>query len=521
MSRFDPKKQHKDAIDWSALAWKTADEDKAAETFVIGLVAGTAIASVTTPLLGGVIGAYFIIKGIQRAATADKNKKYIRSTGCVAHVLDGGNFRAYRSQVGDDAIIEELEFAEQEGLAFSGEALDFWEDYQEQAIAPKEIASTVAVQETRLQVPMTALQSKTQIDYYDPIASTKIDVVNEMTDRISNTIIVGIPGSGKGMLVSNAIREAKRKHPNLKVFVVDPKADPKELEYYSKSCDIHKLYPCMDAKPATVAAWAEAAFDEYAKYAQANERTLLIVDEGTMLGNKLQQARSTLLIDKLTAYTSGGDSAGRNVWFIMQSPYVGGASLNLGTTSQMTSIVIAFRENIGAIAQWKSAKIFKQLSLDEVSELIEQSETGRAFYYGKTGKWYMMPPLKNYSGYDRDNRSYLPGFKAQSSEKMVDDVETVHSLEDRFSDSPEILEDQEENIQDTVLTDHEQMLLSWIITRKTTGKEYDLNSANKNLDKLVKPDDFDSKAEYLRHLARQLSEKNKGKLVNPNLFEPT
>ncbi len=107
MSRFDPKKQHRDAVDWSTVAWKIADEDKAAETFVIGLVAGTALASVTTPLLGGVIGAYFVVKGIQRAATADKNKKYIRSTGCVAHVLDGGNFRAYLNQVGNDAVIEE------------------------------------------------------------------------------------------------------------------------------------------------------------------------------------------------------------------------------------------------------------------------------------------------------------------------------------------------------------------------------------------------------------------------------
>jgi hypothetical protein len=256
------------------------------------------------------------------------------------------------------------------------------------------------------------LQSKTQIDYYDPSASTKIDVIGEMTDRISNMLIIGIPGSGKGMLVSNAIREAKSKHPKIKIFVIDPKADPKESGYWS-DCDEVKSFACMDAKPGTVAAWAEAAFDEYAIYAQKHERTLLVVDEGTMLGNKLQQAKSTLLVDKLTSYTSGGDSAGRSVWFMMQSPYVSGASLNLSTTSQMTSVVIAFSENIGALAQWKSAKIFKDLSLDEVSELIENSTTGRAIYYGKTGRWYMMPELKNFSGYDRDKREYLPGFTLQ------------------------------------------------------------------------------------------------------------
>ena len=425
MTRFDPKKQHKDAIDWSTVAWRTADEDKAAETFVIGLVAGTAIASVTTPLLGGVIGLYFITKGIQKAQQADKNKKYIRSTGCVAQVLEGGNFRAYLNQVGDEAVIKELEFADQEGLTFSNDALDFWEEYQEENPMPTKLIPS----QTALQASTTALQPQTIVDTYDPTEGARIDIISEMTDRISNIIIVGIPGSGKGMLVSNAIREAKHKHPNLKVFVIDPKADPKELAYYQGCCDQLKMYPCMDAKPSTVAAWAESAFDEYAIYAQKHDQTLLIVDEGTMLGNKLQQAKSTLLVDKLTSYTSGGDSAGRNVWFMMQSPYVSGASLNLSTTSQMVSIVIAFKENIGALTQWKGAKIFKQLSLDEVSELVENSTTGRAIYYGKTGRWYMMPELTNHSGYDRDNRKYLSDFqgvsKAEEPEVFEEPEKTV------------------------------------------------------------------------------------------------
>ncbi len=86
MSRFDPSKQNKTAVDWSVIAYQAADDDKAAQTVVIGAVIGLGIASVTTPLLGGVIGAYFVIKGIQKACDADKNKKYIKDAGCVAHV---------------------------------------------------------------------------------------------------------------------------------------------------------------------------------------------------------------------------------------------------------------------------------------------------------------------------------------------------------------------------------------------------------------------------------------------------
>ncbi|MBA3922151.1 MAG: hypothetical protein H0X31_10810 [Nostocaceae cyanobacterium] len=347
-----------------------------------------------------------MVKGLQNAFAADKNKKLIKDVGCIAHVLKPSDFRAYRSQIGDEKILAELQYADSEGMSLSADAWDFISEFN--------VKVQPALPQSRESTEAQNSPSKTAvIDYYDPNAIARIDIISEMSDRINNTIVIGIPGSGKGMLVANAIFEIKRKHLGIKVFVIDPKAEPKEAGYYS-GCDVIKSFACMDAKPSTVAVWAEAAFEEYALCAQHNERTLLIVDEGTMLGNKLSQAKSTLLVDKLTSYTSGGDSAGRNVWIMLQSPYVTGASLNLSTTSQMTSIVIAFSENIGAIAQWKSAKIFKQLSLDEVSTLIEVSSTGRAVYYGKTGRWYMMPTLTNYSGYDRDQRKYLPGFEPES-----------------------------------------------------------------------------------------------------------
>jgi hypothetical protein len=111
----------------------------------------------------------------------------------------------------------------------------------------------------------------------------------------------------------------------------------------------------------------------------------------------------------------------------------------------MTSIVIAFEENIGALAQWKSAKIFKNLSLDEVSELIEKSTTGRAIYYGKTGRWYIMPELKNYSGYDRDKREYLPGFTLQ------DDINSSGTEEQK------------------PLSKYAQLVLEWL-TEKRSGQ---------------------------------------------------
>ena len=420
MSRFNTD-LNKSPEEWGALALRDNLTDRSGHLIVAGIVGGGILASATTPLLGGILAAYCVVKGMRWAIAADKNKKLIKDVGCIAHVLKPSDFRAYRRQIGDEKILRELQYAESEGMSMSSVAWEFLEDIS--ALEQPALGSTHAKFNgvMPLTTPTDIHATRATIDYYDPTAIAKIDIISEMSERINNTIVIGIPGSGKGMLIANAIREIKRKHSSLKIFVIDPKAEPKESGYYDV-CDVIKSFACMDAKPSTVAVWAESAFEEYATYAQQQKRTLLIVDEGTMLGNKLSQAKSTLLVDKLTSYTSGGDSAGRNVWFLMQSPYVGSASLNLSTTSQMTSIVIAFSENIGAIAQWKSAKIFQQLSLDEVSNLIDSSATGRAIYYGKTGRWYMMPELNNYSGYDRDNRKYLPGFEPKDSnnEKLED-----------------------------------------------------------------------------------------------------
>ena len=437
MTRFNPEKNNKSPEEWSEVALKATQENHLQWNVIGGIVLGALAASTASPITGGLIVGYCLWDSWKKAGAIQRNQAAIAELGCVAQVLNGDEFADYARQVGNEAVMDELKFASSRGLALSDAAADFYEDnavsvaksFPTNNNTPLMVTAKTILEKAGLQPQMqTAL-----VDRYDPTADAKIDIISEMSDRVSNTIVIGIPGSGKGMLISNAVRAIKQKHPTLKVFVIDPKDDKKEAGYF-EGCDVVKGYACMDAKPGTVAAWAESAFDEYAIYAQKNERTLLIIDEGTMLGNKLQQAKSTLLVDKLTSYTSGGDSAGRNVWFMMQTPYVGGASLNLSTTSQMTSIVIAFSENIGAIAQWKSAKIFKQLSLDAVSELIENSTTGRAVYYGKTGKWYMMPELKNYSGYDRDKRKYLPGFEPQDSviDKLEDslkaDTVTEHHL---------------------------------------------------------------------------------------------
>lgn len=485
MTNFNPKSNKFTADQWQIIASETISESNAQYLVIGGIIGGFIAASATAfPPTGLLVAAWALYEAWRKTTAVNRNEQAIAKYGCVAHVLTGDNLRDYRGQVGDEEVLKQIEWADHNGYALSIDAQDFLQT-QKPFIRPqlgnKQPAFPTAshikdTQNTHLALPTVETQA---IDYYDPIASAQIDIIGEMTERISNAIIIGIPGSGKGMLVSNATRKAKSKHRNLKVFAIDPKNDSKETGYF-ECCDVVKRFACMDAKPGTVAAWAESCFDEYAIYAQKNERTLLIMDEGTMLGNKLQQAKSTLLLDKLTAYTSGGDSAGRNVWFMMQSPYVGSASLNLSTSSQMTVLVIAFEENIGALAQWKSAKIFKNLSLDQVSDLINNSTTGRAIYYGKTGQWYMMPELTNYSGYDRDKRQYLPGFTPQSNKPVAKDIEVINKLEGCLNNS-NTSQDETHSELKAELSPSAELLLSYFdnVKQKTPKTIADLKEANK------------------------------------------
>jgi hypothetical protein len=461
MTRFSAEKNNLTAVEWSELAIKNLQENSSQFSLFAGLGVAACLGASASPITGVLVAGYFFTHHISKAKKRQENIAAIIENGCVAQVLDDNQFKRYLNQFGHDAVMDELTHAQNHGLEFSNDALDYFEDSTVSVLPAPDAPSK--------QPPLTRLASKlfpqnttvSQAEKYDP--TSRIDIINEMSSRINNSIIIGIPGSGKGVLISNAIIAAKKKDPSLKVFVIDPKNDPKEAGYFA-CCDAVKRLSCMDAKPGKVAVWAEAMFSEYSEYAQKNDQTLLIVDEGTLLGNKLALAKSSLLIDKLTAYTSGGDSSGRNVWFMMQSPYVGSAGLNLSTSSQMTTIVIGFSENIGALIQWKSAKLFKALNIDAVSEIINNSSTGRAIYYGKNGEWYEMPELKNYSGYDRDKREYLEGFEPQL-DNPTSDIDAVTQLENSFNQPLEVDDIQDNQVVSDVLLGQ----ILELITNSTTS----------------------------------------------------
>lgn len=403
MTRFNPKQLHRDALQWSKIAYQTADNDRSAETLVLGLVLGIGVASFSTPLLGFAVGGYFALKGMKRAYHADKNKKYIKDTGCVAHVLCGSDFRAYLDQNGRDQVLAELLFASSENLEFSPDASDYWE--LERETNSQAIESGDDNQSTP-----------------ESVQVGEIDIIAELTDRIQNIAGIGLGGSGKGMLIANACRAVKAKHPGKKIFLINGKDDPREYGYFQGIVDEERRLHCETAKPQTVAAWFESAIADYDKYVQGNNGALLIIDEGTIIGARLQAAKSTALNDKIIGITSSGNSTGKRIWVFYQTPFVGGNGSNLSANSPLISLVIVRSDSIGVLEQWRRSSLFKKFSSSEVEELAKKSECDRAVYWGGSATWYPMPKLENYSAYDRDTETYLK--VTDKIQVELEDVET-------------------------------------------------------------------------------------------------
>lgn len=345
--------------------------------------------------------------------------------------------------------------------------MDFYEDYQE---GREQLPSLAPQKELTTSQPDASPVALTQTVTDTFHGGNELDIIASMTDRISNSLVLGISGTGKGMLISNALRVAKSKHPKLRIFYVDPKNDPKEYGYTEGVADIVKRYKCETESPDVVIKWLQKCFEEFNEYAIANDkegyRTLLVLDEGTVLGLKSKLGKSTLLIDRLSSLTSLGDVAGKNIWFVAQSPFVGGSGIDLSASSQLVTIALVSSENVGAMNQWKRAAMFKQPT--NLDELIEKSEVKRAVYFGKTGEWYSMPKLTNYSNFDRDTRQDISSIESK--------LTPVEELERLFS-----ISEQPTTIQDEVQINTDPRLLNCILDKIISSESITFDTLKKHI----------------------------------------
>lgn len=413
MSRFDINKIQRSPEEWSAIAFRQTTENNIQWKIALGVIVAAVAASATSPITGVAIACWSIFSAWQQAKDVQRNQEVIREKGAIAHILDGDNFQDYRYQVGEDIVDAELNFAIKRNLNLSDAALDYLEEVPtHQTYSPHPTPHA----------PHPQSSTVTQSSVHE--TSNTFDIVRAMASPIQNCIILGVGGSGKGILVSNALRRIKADNPNRKIFYIDPKNEIGEYGYLNGVVDVVKRKTCKNKSPEEICDWLDEVLDEYTQWANQQEESLLVVDEGMVIGDACKKTKNTRIGTLILHISSLGGAAKENAWLITQTPYVTAMGLNLTSSSQMKWIALIGANDMGVIKQWSKSANLENVSLDRLGALTKESPVNRAVYWGGHSKWYSLPQYPNYSAIDRDGNK--PNGDALTTEQR-------QSLRDRTS----------------------------------------------------------------------------------------
>ncbi|MCX5962123.1 MAG: hypothetical protein NT070_02980, partial [Cyanobacteria bacterium] len=219
------------------------------------------------------------------------------------------------------------------------------------------------------------------------IVSPVWNPAQDLGENPQSALIVGTPGSGKGVTVSNAVRVLKSQNPALTVMMIDPKGDPNERGYWEPVTDIFESFALMDClDPDEGAEWLLRCMSKFQKLPAPK---LLIFDELLAASIELEMAdKSMKALPKLKKFMAGivaqGDSKGVWVWAMSQSPQCSDLGLNGGVRGNLRIIAIVSPKNKTAIQVITSTKLVPMVEggMDELDKIMAASPVGRAVFDG-------------------------------------------------------------------------------------------------------------------------------------------
>ncbi len=394
MTNFNKTGDYKSIEHWERIAERKSCETGVATRILGAIACGGIGLALSVELLGLAAGGYLSWSAYERFKQSGKNLKLVRENRCIAQVFDEGDFRLFVEQFGDKEVLEQLNFAQSRGVELDSFASNWLQvTNKPHSLLEKQFSKALKGQEIQ---DSHKSESNIRISNVEP----NFSLIDQLTSEPNNLFIVGLGGSGKGILVSNTLRQLKKQ--GTKIFLINGKDDPKETGYFDSVVDVLDKLHCETATPQEVKNWFEIAIAKYDEFAAINNGALLVIDEGTIIGARLKSAKCTLLKDKLIGITSCGGSQGKFIWFTAQTPYVGSNGSDLSAISQLTPVVLVSHKNLSVLDSWKRASIFKKFDVNHIQQLVEASECGRAIYLGRNAQWYSMPILPNHSIFDRD-----------------------------------------------------------------------------------------------------------------------
>lgn len=233
--------------------------------------------------------------------------------------------------------------------------------------------------------------------------------IADMGHNRRSTLIVGVPGAGKGLVTSNVIRQVRKYHPGIQVVGIDPKNSDKESGYWSSGYD--KVF-----RFSLSAYGSGQGLEEFqsalAYFRSLSGEKLLIIDEGLSVMRCIKSDSNALreFNDWLTFMTSMGDSEGQHVWMLSQTGNLKDLGLDSSIRACFDILAIMKAGNDALLQGLLRTDLMPQgkaSSPDSVKRAIADSPVGRGYYFSRIGRWAPMPRLENHSGYDRDARQWL------------------------------------------------------------------------------------------------------------------
>jgi hypothetical protein len=239
-----------------------------------------------------------------------------------------------------------------------------------------------------------------------------VDLAADLGQNPQSAIIAGVPGAGKGMVVSNALRHLRAHHPGTTIFVIDPKADPKESGYWEGLGAIVRRCRFLNADPDNCATWLLERLEEFAAIQGPK---LMVFDEGSSAIATLKLAHKDIkAMGRLKAFISQisamGDSEETWLWMIAQIIHVSDLGMSGGFRGIFRAVALVSPNNRFALQSFLGTDFVPLPAggMAEINALMEASPVNRAFFDGKTNQWMPSPKLQNWSGYDRDTRKEIP-----------------------------------------------------------------------------------------------------------------
>ena len=98
------------------------------------------------------------------------------------------------------------------------------------------------------------------------LATAFTDTMTHIAQRLVSMTVVGVPGAGKGMIVSNLLRPVRQHHSHPHIFVLEGKGDENEAGYWQGVANDIRSIHGPDERPLVIVARINSCLDDFIAY---------------------------------------------------------------------------------------------------------------------------------------------------------------------------------------------------------------------------------------------------------------